>query len=171
MEKIKEKFDAFMKWCAEFDRKIRKEFHNVKHTKRFFRRFKTVDFRSWDIVDTLYILNFETFCEFYEHGNLDSIDWDSDVSSKKTKKKIDDLYNWYMHVIRGKWESHWARWEYYCNKYKVKKEEVVHDVRTYNTGGPTEEIIRDLLQEEQDLYKEEEKKMIELIKLRNCLWT
>ena len=59
------------------DRNFRSKYYKIKHARRFFKRFKTVDFRSWDMVDTLFVLNFEIFCEFYENRNLSEADWDS----------------------------------------------------------------------------------------------
>lgn len=165
MDLIKKSFIKFI----IFLKNLKTSYYNIIYARRFFKRFKKADFRSWDMVDTLFILSFETFCEFYEQQDFKNDDWDSTVELRQIKNQIDGLYNWYLYGIKDKWSRYFSRLDFYCKKYGVKREEIFDKLSYTIIEGPSEEIVKDLIKEKEELIKEEEDKISLLIKLRHFL--
>lgn len=77
-----------------------------QNRRRFYKRFDKIALWSFDICDSLYDVNFAMFCEFYENGQLDLIDWEAGDEHRKAKKQMDDLYKWET-VTRPEWDKLW----------------------------------------------------------------
>jgi len=70
---------------------IRKIWYKIRLFSKLLKHYQA----AWDITDTLFHFNFITFCEFYEEGGLDTVDWVWNEVDREAKAEMDYLYNWY----------------------------------------------------------------------------
>lgn len=141
-----------------------------KRMKRIFKEYK----HSFDIIDTLLVTSFEMFCEFYENGDLDIVDWDADFKHKEAKSKMDHLY-FYWKVLRPKHKkAHYKLLDYYYGKenYKVTFEDDNDGYSTMKAEKKFPDYKYDKFNKiEYFIDKCEQKNLELLIKIRNYLWT
>lgn len=80
-----------------------------KRMKNLFKEYKY----SWNATENLLQSCFEIFCEFYENGGIEIIDWSIDEEHKEVKKQLDHLY-FYWTILRNK---HLKKLDYILDKF------------------------------------------------------
>lgn len=129
-----------------------------RKTKRLIRRI-SVGFRlakqfqySFDVVDTIFDSCFFLFNEFYENGNIDMVNWNSDPSHIFAKKEMDHLYFWF-NVLRNK---QLQKMEMLCKR----------SIKNHRTSSYRKEI--DVAN---NIYNKQQEMLERLIKIREYMWT
>lgn len=147
---------------------IRKHYYRYK----LFKRFKRHYVAPWEFVETLFHINFECLCEFYEKGGIDYICWDSDDEHRHAKSEMDYLYNWCtkelpereeeIEVVLSTWSEHHVNW---FEPYDV------HLVSWKSASCKYGNFLFKLHNElEKKLYEAKQQNLISLIKIRDFLW-
>ena len=140
---------------------------------RLFRKFWKSYFASRDIVDSMLEINMGLFCEFYDRGGIDKVDWEWEDSRIEVKSKMDEIYNWWkverkkrleeIDVILDTWGDHHVTWW----------KELHNGFREHcsATNKYADYLFELLSQLESSLEKETEKYLVWLMEMRNYLWT
>jgi hypothetical protein len=115
------------------------------------------------------------FCEFYEKGKLDLVDWNSDENHKLIKSQMDEIYNWWKvertrrikerDEILTEWSEHNKFWteesKDFEGNYEFKSMSIRYSDYLFELHSELERI----------LDAEEEKYLMMLAEIRNYLWT
>lgn len=154
------------------------KFNVIKRPYYAFRLFKRIwnsYLAPWDMVESLLEINMEMFCEFYEKGSLDMIDWTSDIEHQRAKHQMDEIYTWWVRErpkrqeeieeVLHTWSEHFVSWDepdpdhagwysFECcsTKYAEYINRMYHDL-------------------EDHLLKKEDEYLAMLMSLRKWLWT
>jgi len=150
---------------------VRRRYYKV----RLFYKASKAFYAPWECQEMLLTFNFELLCDFYEHGGLDSVNWNSYKYHKKAKEEIDRLYSYWkierkqreeeIDYLLDQWSEHTVHYETPCEDHPGLFE--WHSVSS-NYG----EYLSNLYNQEQIKFlEEEEKNLIRLIKIRGYLWT
>lgn len=154
--------------CITYDL-YRRLFYKIR---LFYRFTKIKYYGAWEMIEPMLEIPFEIFCEFYEHGGMEIIDYTSDEGHINAKAEMDYLYKWFtidrhereleIETVLSTWSEHHVSFWNCMGQYYV-----------YGTQHSRyENYLFKILQELEDAYeKEQEDNLIRLIKIRNYLWT
>ncbi len=128
---------------------------------------KIIDF---DLTDSLLEINFELFCNFYENGQLEIVDWWCDKDHKIVKKEMDYLYFWWK-TLRIKQK----------NKFEEIQEKILNGMHVMFSINNTIDIkytfpytqnrFNKLIKIENYLENSCDRHLQRLVKIRLWLWT
>lgn len=152
---------------------IRRRYYKI----RLFYKASKAFYAPWECQEMLLTFNFELLCDFYEHGGLDTINWNSDKHHKKAKEEIDRLYNYWkverkqrkeeIDYLLTEWSEHYIMWS---EPYTEDKDNDLLELKS--VCSKYGDYLSNLYDQEQIKFlEEEEKNLIRLIKIRGYLWT
>jgi hypothetical protein len=154
------------------------KFNVIKRPYYAFRLFKRIwksYLAPWDMVESLLEINMEMFCEFYEKGQLDRIDWTSDIEHQRAKNQMDEIHTWWtverpkrqeeIEELLDTWNEHFVFYSEPCKDHPGWYEGQCLSTR-YS------EYLNKMYHElEEHLWKKEGEYLVMLIGLRKWLWT
>jgi hypothetical protein len=129
---------------------------------------------SFDICEDITNINFTVFKDFYENGELDIIDWESDDHHSTAKKTMDSLY-FYVNYFRPKYlkinEHLLEKWDSDVDWGKDTDNEGFSIMIFKNKTPENEKIIDTYHKIEDFLNKYDIIYLHKLIDIKNFLWT
>lgn len=128
--------------------------------------------KGYHEIDTLMLHgNFQLLVDYIEQQDaFNFIDWDSDKNSRKIKKELEYLYNWWK-KDRPEKLKHIDDYIDKSNCGKPNKLGVI-DFNLIKKQFPKYvKALNEMDKLDKELYKEETENLIKLIKLRAYLWT
>lgn len=164
------KYNISKRWTS-FTYIFRKPYYRFRLFKRF---MKHNYWGAWEMIDPMLEYPMEMFCEFYEHGGLDIIEWNSDDGHKHTKAEMDYLYKWWMIDRYERQDEIDSLLEIWSEHHVSWWEANSNDYYTYTTTPKNKyaDYLHKLLNETEEKFeKEKEENLIRLMKIRNYLWT
>lgn len=75
----------------KYDKNAKKELQRDIKRKSLYKKMME-GYYSFDLIDTIPRVMFAMFVDFYENGQLDIVNWDSDKGHIKAKRKMDKIY-------------------------------------------------------------------------------
>ena len=172
---IKEDFQDF--WS--FVRRPYFYLRRLKNRIKFFKKLWPTYFAAWDICETILDFNFELFCNFYEDGDLELVEWNSDKYHKNAKKWFDEIYK-YWKIERPKliedcdnllmeWSKHYKFWWEESNEIDENGEKYFEYKSEENEEA--EELFKQHSELEQEIEKLDKKYLKKIIDLKDYMWT
>lgn len=148
-------------------------FRHPYYRYRLHKRFRKQFYDPWECVNLILHMNFELLSEFYVHGGMEHIDYNSYEGDINFRNEIDELYIWWnadrpriqneIEELLHTWSEHSICWrERIDNNFSRH----LHRESTY--GRYVFKMLSDL---ETELLKQEEENLIRLVKIRNYMWT
>jgi hypothetical protein len=142
---------------------------------QLYRRFNKCEYYGpWEMSEYLMDITFEMFCEFYENGGIEHIEWNSDEWHKHAKEEMDYLYKWWTKDRHEREEEIDTILDEWCIRHVVWWEEVDNGsyYHYHSTSSRYTEYLSGLLHRlEYALEQEEEDNLIRLVKIKGYLWT
>ena len=128
------------------------------------------------MIDPLLDYPFEMFCEFYENGGIEEIDWNSDEGHRNAKSEMDYLYKWFTIDRKERELEIGTVSETWCEHHVSWWENIPDNDSCYTwVFVPKNKYAEYLFTIVQDLEinyeNEKEVNLIRLVKIRNYLWT
>jgi len=118
----------------------------------------------FDIYDSLFEINMELFKHFFEKGNLDYVDWNSDDGSIKARFIMGEIYDYYFERIDLK-NDHDRLISIPCDNRRKDG----RDIFDKNTKEE-DEMYRMAFEINDYMLKRDEEILIQLMKIRHYLW-
>lgn len=167
-------YDTFSYWLSTKVTSFTYLFRKPYYKFRLLKKIASLEYYGpWEMTGYLQEVAFAVFCEFYLHGGIEYINWDSDDCHKHAKEEMDYLYRWWMKdrherqeeidtVLDTWYEHHISWWEDLENNY----------CRYCNVENKYAKYLSKLMDElEQKFEREKEENFIRLVKIRGYLWT
>jgi hypothetical protein len=139
--------------------------------KLLFRLRKFIEY-PFDLADSIRDVNYELLKWFYEKGQLDLVNWESNKEHKEVYSKMRSSYLWYTQ-IRPKQNE---QYEYYLEKFYGPNNVTVifneDSIIKLEYGKYKDKKYFEFLRRlEQHLYNVDQDRLKNIIDIRNHLWT
>lgn len=129
---------------------------------------------KFDMVEQIPFVLSTYFVDFYENGQLDLIDWDSDPEHKQARKDMTELYIWFkwwkpmLETFSGKMMDEY--WEYSGKPKNIKLENTLNWINKEKTEEEIQKWkycigLDNLIAEKNKYY------MAKLVGMHEWLWT
>lgn len=151
--------------------KLKDWYYNLDSRKRMRNLFK--DFYSFDLCGTIPDVMFGIFREFYEHGNIDFVDWLWNEEVENKRKMMDKIYL-YIKYLRPKWikkSDHVLSLSTIELKFKpCEDDQNLSECYFENESERNDKIYKIHSWVENFIWECDNKYMKEIINLRGSLW-